>query len=132
MKHLNKMFLMVAVVMLVIILSSAVSAADDTTTNSIICESSADTTVEHVTTVKNNNKEISKTTNENVKTDASTVDYYVSDTNGLDTNNGTQGAPFKKIQTAIDKTTNDNTYNIHICERTYKGAKNTNLTVNGN
>ena len=139
MKHLNKMFFMVALVMLVIGLSTAAYAADDTTTESIISESPTDNTVEHITaptgsdtTVKNDNKIINKTTNENVKTDTSTVNYYVSDTNGLDTNNGTQSAPFKTIQTALDKTTGDKTYNIYIGEGTYKGLGNTNLTVNGN
>lgn len=77
-----------------------------------------------------NNKNIE--TNKNLKQAPETsVDYYVSDSNGNDENDGSQTSPFKTINTAISKADSENVYNIHILEGTYKGEGNTNLTVNG-
>ena len=61
----------------------------------------------------------------------SVIDYYVSDADGSDDNDGSIGSPFKTIKTAIDKTDDFNTFNIHILEGIYKGVGNTNLTVPG-
>ena len=66
-----------------------------------------------------------------IKKEETSMDYYVSDNSGSDSNSGTNDSPFKTIQTALDKTTSECTYNIHIAEGTYKGLGNTNLTVNG-
>ena len=61
----------------------------------------------------------------------SVIDYYVSDADGSDDNDGSISSPFKTIKTAIDKTDDFNTFNIHILEGIYKGVGNTNLTVPG-
>ncbi|RAP45961.1 MAG: hypothetical protein BZ136_08030, partial [Methanosphaera sp. rholeuAM74] len=61
----------------------------------------------------------------------SVTDLYVSDTDGSDDNDGTNGSPYKTVQKALEQTNADSTYNIYIAEGTYKGLGNTNLTVNG-
>ena len=119
MKHLNKMFFMVALVMLVIGLSSAVSAVDDTVTDSVISETQADTTVEPVTTTcgdttLKNTKQIEKATKENVKTATKTVE--VNDYNELTT----------AINSAVTDSENDE-YVINLNNGTYQITANTNL-----
>ena len=130
----NMKYFIVLITLLFLTISVA-SASDNTTThtNTDTLEQTTHT-VEKVATSTEAKKIEKQDNNHNksIKTDAQTKDYYVSDTSGSDTNTGTQNSPFKTIQTAIDKTGNDATYNIHILEGTYKGQKNTNLTVNGN
>ncbi|WP_323736061.1 hypothetical protein PXD04_09275 [Methanosphaera sp. ISO3-F5] len=99
-------------------------------------------TTKHADTVKNTNEinlqttnkiqenAVNKKTNDNIK-EAGNIDYYVSTTDGKDDNDGSHDAPFKTIQTAINKTDSENTYNIHLAEGTYKGEGNTNLTIPG-
>ena len=123
-KNLKFLFLSLTFILLIVSVG-AISATDidnsttDTLTNSI----------------ENNVKDVEITKysdNNNLLTENQEVNYYVSDSNGNDNNTGTQESPYKTIQTAIDKTTSESTYNIHILEGTYKGLRNTNLTVNGN
>ena len=59
------------------------------------------------------------------------INYYVSDSKGSDTNDGSKDNPFKTIGHAVNLTTASSIYNIHITEGTYKGIGNTNLTVPG-
>lgn len=59
------------------------------------------------------------------------INYYVSDSKGSDTNDGSKDNPFKTIGHAVNLTTDSSIYNIHITEGTYKGIGNTNLTVPG-
>lgn len=91
-------------------------------------------TIQKENTKINNTKKINtkneKTTNKEIKKD-SEINYYVSN-NGSDDNTGSETNPFKTIQTAINKTDDQSTYNIYITAGTYKGVGNTNLTVNGN
>lgn len=88
------------------------------------------TAVNSQNNITTSNKEI-KTLTENIKEPTEYVDFYVSDNDGNDTNNGSQSSPFKTIKTAINKTTSDKIYNIYILEGIYKGEGNTNITVNG-
>ncbi|WP_323736523.1 Ig-like domain repeat protein [Methanosphaera sp. ISO3-F5] len=131
----SKMKYFIVLITLLFLTISVASASDNTTThtNTDTLEQTTHT-VEKVATSTEAKKIEKQNNNHNksLKTEGQTKDYYVSDTSGLDTNTGTQESPFKTIQTAIDKTGSDATYNIHIAEGTYKGLKNTNLTVNGN
>ena len=133
-KNIKTIFLLTLLVLLLAGITS-VNATDDIS-NDTICDTSTQIEATPTSEVQNNvisdNKEIKKTTTNIVKEDGNNIDYYVSDIDGQDTNTGTQESPFKTIQTAIDKTTADKTYNIYIAEGTYKGLGNTNLTVNGN
>jgi len=132
------MFLLATLIMLLVSIS-AISAVN----------SSSNATVEQVTATNTQTDNIIADTQDNVKADnnniktieknikntktkpETSVDYYVSDSQGSDDNDGSQETPFKTIGAAIDKTTADNVYNIYIKEGTYKGVGNTNLTVNG-
>ena len=151
----NKKYLVVFIVLLVALMTVSV-AADVTNTNTkakVTKDTSKVTntqkivkTTENTKKIKTNNKdnitskktkskqtEVKKNTiSKKVKKDSESLDLYVSDTTGSDSNTGTNDKPFKTLQKAIDKTTNELVYNIHIKEGTYKGVGNTNLTVNGN
>ena len=118
---------------------SAISAADTTGNMTVEQTTATGTSIDNAVadtqdTVKvdNNNIKSVEKNNKNVKSEPETsVDYYVSDSTGSDENDGSQETPFKTIGAAINKTTADNVYNIHIKEGTYSGVGNTNLTVNG-
>jgi hypothetical protein len=133
-KNIKSIFLITLLVLLLVGITS-VNATDDASFDSI---SDTNTQIEATPTseVQNNvisdNKEIKKATTNVAKKDENNINYYVSDTNGSDDNSGTTDSPFKTIQTALDKTTSDNIYNIYLLEGTYQGLKNTNLTINGN
>ena len=66
------------------------------------------------------------------KTDEVINNYYVSDQTGSDTNSGTQDAPFKTIQKAIDTVNNNKQSATIYLDGNFKGVGNTNLTVPGN
>ena len=133
------MFLLASLTILLVGIS-AISAADSTSNATVEQVTATDTTINHVVadtqdTLKEDNKNIKtvEKSNKNTKTEPETsIDYYVSDLQGSDDNDGSQETPFKTIGAAINKTTADNVYNIYIKEGTYKGVGNTNLTVNGN
>ena len=125
-----KIIFLVATLLFLLVGVSAISASevsDDTT----VLEDTTDTVASEVTTTTTDNK-IVDTTTKNIKKEEQTTDLYVSDTDGSDDNSGTNTSPYKTIQKALDTTTADSTYNIHLAEGTYKGLGNTNLTVNGN
>ena len=85
-----------------------------------------ETTTSKVSSNKSNEKTLTKT----LKTEDE-INYYVSDSKGLDSNDGSIDKPFKTIGHAVELTTDSSTYNIYIKEGTYKGVGNTNLTVSG-
>ncbi|RAP44918.1 MAG: hypothetical protein BZ135_07105, partial [Methanosphaera sp. rholeuAM6] len=133
MKHLNKMFFMVALVMLVIGLSSTVSAVDDNTTDSVISETQADTTVKPVTTTcgdttLKNTKQIEKATKENVKTATKTVE--VNDYNELTTAINSAVADSKNDEYIINL--NNGTYQITANTNLNSGTYTPNITINAN
>ncbi len=130
-KNIKSIFLVITLLILLVGVS-AISAADTTDDRTIL--SNVDNTQAHEVTTTNTETTDNKVmdTTKNTKTEETTTDYYVSDTSGSDDNSGTNTSPFKTIQTALDKTSSDSSYNIHILEGTYKGIGNTNLTVNGN
>ena len=73
-----------------------------------------------------------KTLRKSIKTEDTINNYYVSN-NGLDTNSGTESAPFKTIAKAISIVNATKTpANIYLLNGTYTGENNTNLTVDGN
>ena len=128
-KNIKSIFLVATILILLagITTISATEVSNDTTVLSDV----DDTIAPEVATNTANDNNVMDTT-KNIKKEETTTDYYVSDTSGSDDNSGTNTNPFKTIQTALDKTTSEGTYNIHILEGTYKGIGNTNLTVNGN
>ena len=129
-KNIKSIFLVATILILLagVTAISASEVSDDTTVLSDVDNTVASDVT--TTTTVNDNKVMDTT--KNIKTEEQATDYYVSDTSGSDDNSGTNDSPFKTIQTALDKTSSDGTYNIHILEGTYKGIGNTNLTVNGN
>lgn len=123
-KNLKFLFLSLTFILLIVSVG-AISATD-------VDNSTTDT---FINSIEKNVKDVEITKysdNNNLLTENQVVNYYISDSNGNDNNTGTKESPYKTIQTAIDKTTSESTYNIHILEGTYKGLRNTNLTVNGN
>ena len=129
-RNVKRMFLLTTLIVLLVGITAL--SASDVTDNDVDEISSShtieDNQVDEIPASDNKNIETTK----NIKqTPESSVDYYVSDTDGNDENDGSQTSPFKTINTAISKTDSDNVYNIHILEGTYKGEGNTNLTVNG-
>ena len=150
----NKKYLVVFIVLLVAMMTVSV-AADVTNTNTkakVTKDTSKVTntqkivkTTENTKKIKTNNKdnitskktnsktktEVKKTSKKNVKKDSDNKDFYVSDNDGSDNNQGTSDAPFKTLQKALDKTITGYTNNIYIKAGTYKGLGNTNLTVDG-
>lgn len=130
-KNVKRMFLFTT--LMVLLLSIAAVSAEDMSNDNTVNEVSSsiqveDNQIDDVSIDEYKNMETKK----NIKQAPETsVDYYVSDTNGNDENDGSQASPFKTINTAISKTDSENVYNIHILEGTYKGEGNTNLTVNG-
>ena len=127
-KNVKSIFL-VATLLFLLVGVSVISASEVSDDNTII-QDTADTPASEVTTTTDN--KIVDTNTKNIKTEEQSTDLYVSDTDGSDDNSGTNTSPYKTIQKALDTTTADSTYNIHLAEGTYKGLGNTNLTVNGN
>lgn len=134
-KNVKRIFLLTTLLCLFITIAG-VSAADtvnddiqDTTVESQIDTSAYSNNAVQTDVNKNTiNKE-----NKTIKTEPTeNVNYYVSDTDGNDENDGSQQTPFKTIKTAIDKTDSEKIYNIYLSEGIYKGEGNTNLTIDGN
>ena len=138
-KSYKLMFLLASLTILLVGIS-AISAVDSTSNATVEQVTATHTSIESQVadtydTSNEDNKNIKtiEKSSKNTKTEPETsIDYYVSDSQGSDDNDGSQETPFKTIGAAIDKTTADNVYNIYIKEGTYKGVGNTNLTVNGN
>ncbi|MBO7719986.1 MAG: DUF1565 domain-containing protein, partial [Methanosphaera sp.] len=120
-KNIKKMFLLTT--LMILLLGITAVSADDNIDDNVIGEVSSSIQVEDnpIDDVSiDNNKNIES--NKNLKQAPETsVDYYVSDSNGNDENDGSQTTPFKTINTAISKTDSENIYNIHLLEGTYKG-----------
>jgi len=127
-KNIKRIFFVTALILLLVSIS-AISATEATNDTSSIAQQDV---VKEVNVEKVSDTLVTDTTSKDIKKDETVTDLYVSDTDGSDDNSGTNTSPFKTIQTALDKTSSDGTYNIHILEGTYKGIGNTNLTVNGN
>jgi hypothetical protein len=119
--------------LMILLLGITAVSADDAIDDNVVSEVSSsiqveDAPIDEVSIADNKNFE----NNKNLKqTPETTVDYYVSDTDGNDENDGSQANPFKTVSTAISKTNSENIYNIYIAEGTYKGEGNVNLTVPG-
>ena len=124
-----KSIFLVATILILLAGVTTISASDVSNDTTILSDVD-DTIAPEVATNTANDNNVMDTT-KNIKKEEQTTDYYVSDTSGSDDNSGTNDSPFKTIQTALDKTSSDGTYNIHILEGTYKGLGNTTLTVNG-
>lgn len=116
-------FLFTSVLILLMAVSTATAADADNTTKIEKVDTAS------VAQAQMPAKEITKVDKKTTKKE-SKIDYYVSN-DGDDTNSGTQESPFKTMQTAINKTTQENEYTIHIAEGTYKGEGNLNLTIPG-
>ena len=137
-KSYKLMFLLASLTILLVGIS-AISAVDSTSNATVEQVTATHTSIESQVadtydTSNEDNKNIKtiEKSSKITKTEPETsIDYYVSDSQGSDDNDGSQETPFKTIGAAIDKTTADNVYNIYITEGTYAGVGNTNLTVNG-
>ncbi|OED30387.1 Ig-like domain-containing protein [Methanosphaera sp. WGK6] len=132
-KNIKSVFLLVTLVFLLVGLT-ALSAADTSSNSTDVSTSSvssvSDSLSSDTLTTTSDNK--NTVTTKAIKSEGETVNYYVSDSKGLDTNDGSSTTPFKTIEKAINSTTSNGVYNIHIDEGVYKGIGNTNLTVSGN
>ncbi|MDO5826487.1 MAG: DUF1565 domain-containing protein, partial [Methanosphaera sp.] len=129
-KNVKSIFFVLTILTLLVAVStvSAGNLSDNTTTADAIAGS---VSVKDVSENAIDNSIADTATAKNIKKEEQTTDLYVSDTTGSDDNSGTNTSPYKTIQKALDQTTADSTFNIHIAEGTYKGLGNTNLTVNG-
>ena len=128
-KNVKRMFLITTLMILLwSIMAVSATDIDDNNINEVSSSTIESNSIDESSIDVNKNIE----PNKNIKQAPETsVDYYVSDADGNDENDGSQTSPFKTINTAISKTDAENSYNIHILEGTYKGEGNTNLTVNG-
>ena len=127
-KNIKRMFFVTTLILLLVSIS-AINAADASNDTNNVAQQDV---VKEVNVEKVSDNTITDTTTKNIKKEEQATDLYVSDTGGSDDNSGTNTSPYKTIQKALDTTTADSTFNIHIAEGTYKGLGNTNLTVNGN
>jgi protocatechuate 3,4-dioxygenase beta subunit len=150
----NKKYLVVFIVLLVALMTVSVAAdVTNTNTKSKVTKDTSKVTntqkivktnentkkiktnkKDNITSKKTNSKtktEVKKTSKKNVKKDSDTADFYVSDNDGSDENQGTADAPFKTVQKALDVTKVGITNNVYIKSGLYKGLGNTNLTVDG-
>ena len=127
-KNIKRMFFVTTLILLLLSIS-AINAADASNDTNNVAQQDV---VKEVNVEKVSDNTITDTNTKNIKKEEQATDLYVSDTGGSDDNSGTNTSPYKTIQKALDTTTADSTFNIHIAEGTYKGLGNTNLTVNGN
>ncbi|OED30034.1 Ig-like domain repeat protein [Methanosphaera sp. WGK6] len=134
-KNIKSVFLLVTLVFLLVGLT-ALSAADTSSNSTDVSTSSVSSVSDSLSsdtlaTSASDNK--NTVTTKTIKSEEETVNYYVSDSKGSDDNTGkSEDTAFKTIEKAINSTTSNGVYNIHIAEGVYKGIGNTNLTVSGN
>ena len=144
-KYSKEVFLLILVSLLLISIS-AISAGDvsnsTTTSPTVTVEKQVsmsnvikeDTTDNKVLSKNSENIQTKEKTDnkKTIKKETTNVDYYVCDNSGSDSNTGSQDSPFKTIGYAVGKVNSNDNYNIHIKNGTYKGTRNTNLTIDNN